>query len=55
MLRTSAELGFTYRNLAEEWKTEHDFFSDPSHLNRYGAFAVANHIAKDPLIPWAKR
>ncbi|MCY7320508.1 MAG: DUF1574 domain-containing protein [Phormidesmis sp. CAN_BIN36] len=55
MLRTSAELGFTYRNLTEEWKTEHDFFSDPSHLNRYGAFAVANHIAKDPLIPWAKR
>ena len=55
MLRTAAELGFTYRNLGEEWKTEHDFFSDPSHLNRYGASAVANHIAKDPLIPWAKR
>ncbi len=55
MLRTSAELGFTYRNLTEEWKAEPDFFSDPSHLNRYGAFAVASHLAKDPLIPWAKR
>ncbi len=55
MLRTSADLGFTYRDLGEEWKTENDLFSDPSHLNRYGAFAVANHIAKDPLIPWLKR
>ncbi len=55
MLRTSAELGFTYRNLGEEWRVENDFFSDPSHLNRYGAFAVSNHIAKDPLIPWIKR
>ncbi|MCY7277171.1 MAG: DUF1574 domain-containing protein, partial [Phormidesmis sp. CAN_BIN44] len=55
MLRASAELGFTYRNLGEEWKMENDFFSDPSHLNRYGAFAVSNYIAKDPLIPWIKR
>ena len=55
MLRASAELGFTYRNLGEEWKMENDFFSDPSHLNRYGAFAVSDHIAKDPLIPWIKR
>ena len=55
MLYTSAELGFTYRNLTEEWKAEHDFFSDPTHLNRYGAFVVASRIAKDPLIPWAKR
>lgn len=54
MLRASAELGFTYRNLGEERKLENDFFSDPSHLNRYGAFAVSNHIAKDPLIPWVK-
>ncbi len=55
MLQASGEMGFTFRNLADLFITEHDFFSDPSHLNRYGAFAVANHIAKDALIPWAKR
>jgi hypothetical protein len=55
LLRLSAELGFTYRDLLENWKTNNDFFSDPSHLNRYGAHAVAQHLAKDPLIPWKRR
>jgi hypothetical protein len=55
MMQASGEMGFTFRNLADRFTAEHDFFSDPSHLNRYGAFAVANHIAQDALIPWAKR
>jgi lysophospholipase L1-like esterase len=55
MLQVSGELGFTYRDLLENWKTENDLFSDPSHLNRYGAYVVSQHLAKDPLIPWIKR
>ncbi|MBW4440394.1 MAG: hypothetical protein KME10_03995 [Plectolyngbya sp. WJT66-NPBG17] len=55
LMRLSGELGFTYRDLLENWKNTPDYFSDPSHLNRYGAHAVSTHIAKDPLIPWRKR
>ncbi|MBD2104672.1 hypothetical protein [Leptolyngbya sp. FACHB-261] len=31
-----------------------DYFQDPSHLNRYGAAAVARQLAQDPKIPWPK-
>ena len=55
LLRLSGELGFTYRDLLENWKNTPDYFSDPSHLNRYGAYAVSAHLAKDPLIPWKRR
>lgn len=55
LMRMSSELGFTYRDLLENWKTTPDFFSDPSHINRYGAHAVSTHLAKDPLIPWKHR
>ncbi|MER3476019.1 MAG: hypothetical protein C4287_04955 [Leptolyngbya sp. ERB_1_2] len=55
LMRMSGELGFTYRDLLENWKNTPDFFSDPSHINRYGAYAVSTHLAKDPLIPWRKR
>jgi hypothetical protein len=44
--------GFTFRDLGRLWTTRYDYFSDPSHLNRYGAYAVARHLAQDPLIPW---
>ncbi|NDJ17286.1 DUF1574 domain-containing protein [Myxacorys almedinensis] len=55
MLQASGELGFTYRDLLDNWKADNDLFSDPSHLNRYGAYVVSQHIAKDPLIPWTRR
>jgi hypothetical protein len=55
LLRMSGELGFTYRDLLENWKNTPDFFSDPSHINRYGAYAVSTHIGKDPLVPWIKK
>jgi hypothetical protein len=54
MLQASSEMGFTFRNLADLFSKDIDFFSDPSHLNRYGAFAVSQQLAKDPLIPWVK-
>jgi hypothetical protein len=52
MIQTAATEGFTYRNLGDRFKTQNDYFSDPSHLNRYGAFAVSHDLARDPLIPW---
>jgi hypothetical protein len=54
MLALSQEKGFMFRDLSNEWPTEHGNFADPSHLNRYGAFAVSLHLAEDQTIPWAK-
>ncbi|MEB3293794.1 MAG: hypothetical protein VKJ24_11600 [Synechococcales bacterium] len=52
MLQTATTQKFTFRNLAEVMKNQNDFFSDPSHLNRYGAYAVAQKLAQDARIPW---
>jgi hypothetical protein len=52
MMQSSKELGFVFRDLAQLWPTKHPYFSDPSHLNRYGAEAVSQKIARDPMIPW---
>lgn len=53
MIRLAMERGFIFRDLTTLWDGgQMDFFSDPSHLNRYGANAVAQHIANDPMISW---
>jgi hypothetical protein len=44
--------GMVFRDLSEQWLTNYDYFSDPSHLNRYGAFQVSHRLAQDPMIPW---
>ncbi|MCG8367988.1 MAG: hypothetical protein MJA27_32240 [Pseudanabaenales cyanobacterium] len=55
MLRLSAtEAGFVFRDLGQVWPERYDFFSDPSHLNRYGAYRVSNRLVQDPMIPWPK-
>ncbi|MBD0334180.1 MAG: DUF1574 domain-containing protein [Cyanobacteria bacterium Co-bin13] len=55
MLRLSAtETGFIFRDLGQAWTQRYDYFSDPSHLNRYGAYQVSQRIAQDPMIPWPK-
>jgi hypothetical protein len=54
MLRLSTELGFTYRDLGLAFANQTDYFSDPSHLNRYGAYEVSHRLAKDVMIPWQK-
>lgn len=41
-----------FRNLGQLWPQNYDYFSDPSHLNRYGAYQVSQRLAQDPLIPW---
>ena len=43
---------FTFRDLSQLWPQQYDYFSDPSHLNRYGAYQVSQRLSRDPLIPW---
>jgi hypothetical protein len=43
---------FIYRDLSQIWTKANDYFSDPSHLNRYGAYEVSKKLASDPIIPW---
>lgn len=55
MLRLSTtEEGFIFRDLGQAWTDRYDYFSDPSHLNRYGAYQVSRSIVQDPMIPWPK-
>lgn len=53
MVTFSQQRGFIFRDLGNEWPREHGNFADPSHLNRYGAFAVSLQLAQDQTIPWA--
>jgi hypothetical protein len=53
MLKLSTtEGGFLFRDFAQLWPDRYDYFSDPSHLNRYGAYQVSNQLGQDPLITW---
>lgn len=52
MLQQAAQLSFTYRDLGQELLNQPDYFSDPSHLNRYGGYAVSRRLAHDVMIPW---
>ena len=52
-MRSSAtQKGLIFRDLSQLLLTKSDYFSDPSHLNRYGAYKVSNQLAQDPMIPW---
>ncbi|HEY9614927.1 MAG TPA: DUF1574 domain-containing protein, partial [Allocoleopsis sp.] len=53
MYSWAREKGLIFRDLSRlKLLTKPDFFSDPSHLNRYGAYKVSNYLAQDPMIPW---
>lgn len=52
MRSTAMNKGLVFRDLSQLLLTKPDFFSDPSHLNRYGAYKVSNHLAGDPMISW---
>jgi hypothetical protein len=42
----------TFRDLSRLYPQKNGFFSDPSHLNRFGAYEVSKKLANDPMIPW---
>ncbi|MFN6462710.1 MAG: DUF1574 domain-containing protein [Nostoc sp. DedVER02] len=52
MLRQATNPNFIYRDLSQKWPKANDYFSDPSHLNRFGAYEVSKKLANDPMIPW---
>ncbi|HEY9834802.1 MAG TPA: hypothetical protein V6D26_29890 [Stenomitos sp.] len=52
MMQKQAGDGFVFIDLGRQWLNRNEYFSDPSHLNRYGAAAVANQLANNPQIPW---
>lgn len=52
--QSTTQADFIFRDLGELWIQRYDYFSDPSHLNRYGAYQVSKQLAKDPMIAWPK-
>jgi hypothetical protein len=42
----------TFVNLNGLLTTQYDRFSDPSHLNQFGAIDVSKHLAQQQEIPW---
>jgi hypothetical protein len=42
----------TFVDLDGVFNTRHDLFSDPSHLNQFGAIEVSKYLAKNPKIRW---
>ncbi|HIK12799.1 MAG TPA: hypothetical protein IGS52_21500 [Oscillatoriaceae cyanobacterium M33_DOE_052] len=52
MERLAIGQGFIFRDLVRQWPAQDEYFQDPSHINRYGAFAVALSLAQDDTITW---
>lgn len=55
VMLSTAQPGLLFRDLGQAWPQQYDYFSDPSHLNRYGAYQVSQRLAQDPLISWPRR
>jgi hypothetical protein len=51
---STTQAGFIFRDLGQAWPQRYDYFSDPSHLNRYGAYQVSQQLVQDPLIAWPR-
>ena len=52
MQQLAAQTGLIFRDNSLLWPQARESFSDPSHLNRYGAIEVSKQLAQDPMIPW---
>ncbi|MFB8795648.1 MAG: hypothetical protein U7126_15835 [Microcoleus sp.] len=52
MQQMAAQTDLIFRDHSLLWPEARASFSDPSHLNRYGAIAVSKRLAEDPMIPW---
>ncbi|NEQ69856.1 MAG: hypothetical protein F6K21_31060 [Symploca sp. SIO2D2] len=46
------QTGLTFIDMGRLWLDQNQYFADPSHLNRYGAAAVASFLASHPNIYW---
>jgi hypothetical protein len=54
MQQWAQQFSFIYRDLSQTFLTQNDYFSDPSHLNRYGGYVVSERLTGDALIPWGQ-
>lgn len=52
MQQMAAQTDLIFRDNSLLWPEARSSFSDPSHLNRYGAIEVSKRLAADPMIPW---
>ncbi|MBC7970344.1 MAG: hypothetical protein H7Z11_09490, partial [Verrucomicrobia bacterium] len=43
--------GLNVHDLSQRWLNQTLYFTDPSHLNRYGAAAVAAEIGRSLVLP----
>jgi hypothetical protein len=50
-----ANSSLIYRDLTKLFPRTSKNFSDPSHLNRFGAYEVSKKLANDPMIPWTTK
>jgi hypothetical protein len=53
--KAEEEPGLKFLDFGLLWPQAYENFSDPSHLNRYGAIAVAEELAEEPNIPWPEQ
>lgn len=52
LMQQQAGDGLSFIDMGRQWPNQNEYFSDPSHLNRYGAAAVAKQLANNTQIPW---
>jgi lysophospholipase L1-like esterase len=54
MQQLEAQTHLTFIDLGLAWQNQYDYFSDPSHLNQYGAAAVSQRLAQESRISWPR-
>lgn len=52
---SARSLGFVWRDYSAGNLSRNEYFEDPSHLNRFGAAAVARQLAADQYLRWPQR
>ncbi len=55
MQNQARSLGFVWRDYSQGNLSRNEYFEDPSHLNRFGAAAVARQLAGDRALRWPRR
>jgi hypothetical protein len=55
MQNQARSLGFVWRDYSQGNLSRNEYFEDPSHLNRFGAAAVARQLAGDQSLRWPRR
>lgn len=55
MQNQARSLGFVWRDYSQGNLSRNEYFEDPSHLNRFGAAAVARQLAADQALRWPRR